>query len=181
VLYHFGLRVREKYAGPPRLGEPTHGIKASPNVTRARSEGAVRLASADPRAKPVIELRYLSDPEGYDQRILLAGMRFARRIGETDVMRKLIRAEVSPGPAVQSHDEWIGYMRSVCETVYHASGTCVMGDPSERRVVVGPDLRVKGIAGLSVCDASVFPAMVTTNINFTVMMLAEKAADCILP
>jgi choline dehydrogenase-like flavoprotein len=172
VLFHFGLRVREKYGDDPRLAVNGPAVKASPNVTRARSEGRISLASADYRAAPIIDLNYFSDP--YDMRILLKAMRFTRRLMETNAFQKLCKAEVRPGPDVQSDDEWIGYIRSVCETVYHPCGTASIGR------VVTPDLRVKGIGNLIIADASIFPSLITTNINCAVMMAAEKAADLVL-
>jgi choline dehydrogenase-like flavoprotein len=172
VLFHFGLRVREKYGDDPRLAVNGPAVKASPNVTRARSEGRVRLASGDYRVAPIIELNYLSDP--YDMRILLKAMRFTRKLMETQAFQKLCQTEVRPGPNVQSDDEWIGYIRSVCETVYHPCGTASIGR------VVTPDLRVKGIGNLIIADASIFPSLITTNINCAVMMAAEKAADLVL-
>lgn len=172
VLFHFGLRVREKYGEDPRLSVNGPAVKASPNVTRARSEGRVRLASADYRAAPIIELNYFSNP--YDMRILLKAMRFTRRLLETPSFQTLCKAEVHPGPNVQSDDEWIGYLKSVCETVYHPCGTASIGR------VVTPDLRVKGIGNLIIADASIFPSLITTNINCTVMIAAEKAADLVL-
>lgn len=172
VLFHFGLRVREKYGEDPRLAVKGPAVKASPNVTRARSEGRVRLASVDYRVAPIIELNYFSDP--YDMRILLAAMRFARRLLETRSFQKLCKAEIHPGSDVQSDDEWNGYIKSVCETVYHPCGTAGIGR------VVSPDLRVKGISNLFIGDASVFPSLITTNINCAVMMAAEKAVDLVL-
>jgi choline dehydrogenase-like flavoprotein len=91
----------------------------------------------------------------------------------------MVVRELAPGPDVASNADLEAYMRRTCETVYHPSGTAVMGDPARKETVVGPDLKVKGIEGLRVCDASVFPTMVTVNINNTVMMVAEKAADAI--
>lgn len=172
VLFHFGLRVREKYGDDPRLAVHGPAVKASPNVIRARSEGCVRLASADYRDNSIIDLNYFSDP--YDMRILLKAMRFTRRLLETQSFQALCKAEVHPGPDVQSDDEWVGYIKSVCETVYHPCGTASIGR------VVTPDLRVKGIDSLIVTDASIFPSMITTNINCAVMMAAEKAAELIL-
>jgi choline oxidase len=173
ALFHFGLRVREKYGDHPRFKTDRPAVKASPNVARARSEGAVTLRSGDHRDAPVIDLNYFSDPEGYDARVLLKAMRFARRLGETRAMSAIKKREFSPGPGVETDDEWIAYIREVCETVYHPSGTCRIGG------VVSPDLKVKGIDALRVCDASVFPSMVTVNINNTVMMVAEKAAEMV--
>jgi choline dehydrogenase-like flavoprotein len=172
VLFHFGLRVREKYGDDPRLAVNGPAVKASPNVTRARSEGRVRLASADYRAAPIIDLNYFSN--SYDMRILLKAMRFTRRLMETKAFQELCKAEIHPGPDVQSDDEWESYIKSVCETVYHPCGTASIGR------VVTPDLRVKGISNLIIADASIFPSLITTNINCAVMMAAEKAADLVL-
>ena len=146
-------------------------VKASPNVTRARSQGRVRLASADFRDKPVIDLNYFSDP--YDLRLLLRAMRFTRGLLKTQSLQKVCKAELRPGPDVETDDEWVTYIRQVCETVYHPCGTAAIGR------VVTPDLRVKGIDNLFISDASVFPTMITVNINCAVMMVAEKAAELI--
>ena len=125
VLFHFGLRVRDKYGEDPRLAVNGPAVKATPNVTRARSEGHVRLASADYRVAPVIELNYFSDP--YDMRILLKAMRFTQAADGNGAFQQLCKAEVHPGSDVQSDDEWIGYIKSVCETVYHPCGTASIG------------------------------------------------------
>jgi choline dehydrogenase-like flavoprotein len=180
ILFHFGLRVREKYGDNPRLAVGVPAVKASPNVARARSEGEVRLASPDMRDKPIIDLNYFSDAQGYDIGLLIAAMRFTRELGHTRAMQALCSAELRPGPDVETDADWRAYVEDVCETVYHPSGTCRMGDPQEPAIVCGPDLKVKGIDGLYVADASVFPSMVTVNINATVMMIAEKAADLIV-
>ena len=172
VLFHFGLRVREKYGEYPRLAVKGPAVKASPNVTRAKSQGSVSLTSADYRDAPRIDLNYFSDP--YDMRILLQAMRFTRKLMETPSFQTLCKSEVHPGADVQSDDEWMSYIKSVCETVYHPCGTTAIGR------VVTPDLRVKGIANLIIADASIFPSLITTNINCAVMMAAEKAADLIL-
>ncbi len=110
VLFHWGLRVREKYGDRPRLGSPANGVKASPNVARSRSEGEVRLRSSDPGDAPVIELNYLSDAAGYDRRILLSAMKFARRLIETRAFRALGAVEVAPGPDVRSDDELLALL-----------------------------------------------------------------------
>lgn len=171
ILFHFGLRVREKYADRPRLGTRGPAVKASPNVTRAKSEGEIRLSGPTMADKPVIALNYFSDPS--DLALLLRAMRITRKLGETRAMKMLCRAEVHPGPAVQSDAEWTAYIRDVCETVYHPCCTAAIGK------VVTPDLKVMGIDGLFIADASVFPELITVNINAAVMMTAEKAAECI--
>ena len=172
ILFHFGLRVREKYADGPRLATQGPAVKASPNVTRARSEGEVRLSGPEMHDKPIINLNYFADPHDLD--LLLRALRFSRKLGETAAMRKLCRAEIHPGPGVQTDAEWRAYIHGVCETVYHPCGTAAIGK------VVTPDLRVEGVNSLFIADASVFPSLITVNINSAVMMTAEKAADCIL-
>ena len=171
ILFHFGLRVREKYADRPRLATKGPAVKASPNVTRAKSEGEIRLSGPGMADKPVIALNYFSDPSDLD--LLLRAMRITRKLGQTNAMKKLCRDEVHPGPEVQSDDEWRAYIRDVCETVYHPCCTAAIGK------VVTPDLKVMGVDGLFIADASVFPELITVNINAAVMMTAEKAADCI--
>ena len=98
----------------------------------------------------------------------------------TPALSSWLKREVMPGPDVNSDDEWLSYIRETAETVYHPSGTCRMGRASDPLAVLTPDLRVKGVGGLRVADASVFPSMVTVNICNTVMMVAERAADLIL-
>ena len=180
VLFHFGLRVHDKSGFRSRLGSPANGVKLTPNVARARSEGSIRLASADPHATPVIDLNYLSDTGGYDLRILKEAVKFARTLADAPSLRRLIRSEVAPGPAVVDDADLVAYIREVCDTVYHASGTCRMGDVANPLVVTDPDLKVRGMDGLRVCDASVFPTMISVNIANTVMMVAEKAVDLVL-
>ena len=180
VLFHFVLMLRDKYSDADHFGEIEHGVKLSPNVARPRSRGSLRLASADYRDAPIIDLNYFSDPEGYDQRILIAALRYARELVATPALSNYIKAEVLPGPDKVADDELIAYIRATAETVYHPSGTCRIGDAHDPLSVVTPDLRVRGITGLRVADASVFPSMVTVNICNTVMMVAERAAAMIL-
>ncbi len=179
VLYHFVLRLREKHIGRTLYGGIEHGVKISPNVARPKSRGRVALASPDQRIQPSIELGYFTDPEGYDRKILIAGLRHARRLVATPALARWLKREIAPGPAVDSDAALFAYARDTAETVYHPCGTCRMGAAGDPLSVVTPDLRVKGIAGLRVADASVFPAMVTVNICNAVMMVAEKAAHLI--
>ena len=180
VLYHFVLTLREKYAGRTFYDGVENGAKISPNVARAKSRGRLRLMSPDPRVPPGIDLCYFTDTGGYDRRILLAGLRFGRRLAATPALARWFAREVVPGPDATSDDELFAFARETAETVYHPCGTCRMGEASDPLAVVAPDLKVKGIAGLRVADASVFPALVTVNICNTVMMVAEKAADLIV-
>ena len=180
VLFHYVLMLRDKYSDIDHYGAIEHGVKLSPNVTRPRSRGCLRLASADYRDAPRIDLNYFSDADGYDRRILIAALRFARDLLSTPALSAFVRREVMPGPDVRSDDEWFAYIAQTAETVYHPSGTCRMGRADDPLAVVTPDLRVKGVDGLRVADASVFPSMVTVNICNTVMMIAERAAAMIL-
>lgn len=171
ILFHFGLRVREKY-DDARLATKGPAVKASPNVTRARSEGELRLSGPRMADKPVIELNYFADPTDLD--LLVKAMKLTRKLGQTQAMAALCREEVHPGPSVQTDAQWRDYVRSVCETVYHPCCTAAIGR------VVGPDLKVMGLDGLFIADASVFASLITVNINAAVMMVAERAADCIV-
>jgi choline oxidase len=177
VLFHFILRLREKYVGRNQFGGIEHGVKISPNVARPKSRGSLTLSGNSTHHKPNIKLNYLSDAEGYDRRILLAGLKFARRLAVSEALSRWLAEEVAPGVGIQTDEDMIAYMLETCETVYHPSGTCRMGDSFDRMTVVAPDLKVNGIDGLRIADASVFPDMVTVNINNTVMMVAEKAAE----
>jgi choline oxidase len=179
VLFHFVLRLREKYVGLNQFGGVTHGVKLSPNVARPKSKGSLTLKSASPHDHPVIDLNYLSDSEGYDRRILLAGLNWARQLAATPALASWIGREVAPGIDVRSNDDLFAYVKQTCETVYHPCGTARMGAADDPMSVVTPDLRVKNIEGLRIADASVFPDMVTVNINNTVMMVAEQAAAII--
>ncbi len=171
ILFHFGLRVREKYVDGLRFPHSGDAVKASPNVTRARSEGKVSIIGPTMQDKPRINLNYFSDP--YDLPKLMQAMKFTRQLAETEALSKLLKCELYPGPSVQTDAEWEAYIRDVCETVYHPCGTARMGD------VVDTHLRVKDVDQLYIVDASVFPSMITVNINAAVMMVAEKAATLI--
>ena len=142
---------------------------------RPQSRGSVSLRSADPRDAPVIQPRYLSDP--VDRRVVVDGLKFARRLCSADALAAYRDAEMVPGADVRTEDEMLDYARRNGSTVYHAAGTCRMG--SDERAVVDASLRLHGIDALRVVDASVMPAITSTNTNATAIMIAEKAADTI--
>ena len=176
VLYHYVLMLRDKYANKDMFSSVENGLKISPNVARPRSRGSLRLVSPDIHIPPEINLNYLSDAEGYDRRVLIAGLRFARQLSTTSSLSAYIKKEILPGPEIESDEDLLDYILDTCETVYHPSGTCKMGAATDPMSVVTPDLKVKGIEGLRIADASVFPSMVSVNICNTVMMIAERAA-----
>jgi choline oxidase len=108
---------------------------------------------------------------------MVAGVKRARAIAAQPALRKWIQRELSPGTKVQGDDDISAYVRSTANTVYHPAGTCKMGAELDASAVVDPLLRVRGIQGLRVADASVFPTMVGVNPNITVMMIGERCAD----
>jgi len=161
------------------LGYPTaqYGFSMTPNVPRAKSEGVVRLRSTNPKDAPLIDFRYFTDQEGYDEFILLEGMKLARKIAEQPALKKWVKRELAPGKEVQSDQELSEYARCTANTVYHPAGTCKMGDTGDPLTVVDAQLRVKGVQHLRVADASIFPTMVSVNPCMTCMMIGEKCAD----
>jgi choline dehydrogenase-like flavoprotein len=153
-----------------------HGFGVISINVRPKSRGAVRLAGPDPRTAPAIDPRLLSEPE--DIEVILRGLRLGRRIMASPSLASLNAWEIIPGEDVQSDEALAEHVRRTLVTVHHPSGSCAMGsDPSS---VCDPELRVRGIAGLRVADASVFPDMIAGNSNAAVVMVAEKAADLIL-
>ncbi len=164
-----------------RLGfvTPQYSLSLTPNVAKPRSRGRVWIDSPDPAAQPLIDYGYFTDPDGYDEQTLVAGVRMARRVAATHPMARWIAREVFPGPDVQSDEDISALARAAHHTVYHVSGTCRIGAPDDPGAVVDPQLRVRGIGGLRVADASVFPVITTVNTVVTVLMVGERAADLI--
>jgi 4-pyridoxate dehydrogenase len=144
-------------------------------ATQPESRGSVKLASADPSAAPLIHQNFLASPK--DWASLRAGFRVARDLAAQPAMQPFVGAEFLPGPNCQSDDEIDEHIRRTSITVHHPAGTCRMG--ADAGSVVDPELRVRGVAGLRVVDASVMPDLVCGNINAAVLMIAEKAADLI--
>jgi len=152
------------------------GATINPCVLRPKSRGELRLRSADPAAAPIIDPRYLSDPD--DVRLSVAGLRQARDILSAPAFSNYVEAEEAyPGKALQSEADLAAYVRDRGKTVYHPAGTCRMG--SDDMAVVDPQLRVRGIRNLRVVDNSVMPRLISGNTNATAIMIGEKAADYI--
>jgi choline dehydrogenase-like flavoprotein len=179
VLAHVPLMTYAVHAEAAGIAIPEPSISMTPNVTRPHSRGRVWLSTPDPDAPPQIDYRYFTDPEGYDERVLLAGMKMARRVAAAEPMARWVKREVFPGPDVQDDDELAEVMRATNHTVYHVSCTCRMGPGHDPLAVLDPQLRVRGVRGLSVADASAFPSLTTVNPVIAVMMLGERAADLI--
>jgi choline dehydrogenase len=144
---------------------------------RPDSTGYVRARSADPFAPPAIQPNYLAAES--DRRVLLAGMKLARRLLASPALRKYYDREEFPGPQVQSDDELLGAAKQRGTTTFHLMGTCRMAPDSDPTAVVDDQLRVRGLSGLRVVDASIMPTMPSANLNASVLMIAEKAADMI--
>ena len=144
---------------------------------RPESVGYVRARSADPFDDPAIQPNYLADP--MDQRVLLGGMKLARRLLHAPELDAYFDGEDLPGPRVASDDELLDFARRYGSTSYHLIGTARMGPASDPSAVVDDQLRVHGLQGLRVVDASIMPNMVSANTYASTMMIAEKAADMI--
>jgi len=154
------------------------GMTAAIFAMRPLSRGFVRARTADASDKPAIQPNYLAHE--YDRQITVAGLRLERQLLRTPELARYFDHEAVPGDAVQSDDELLDFARRYGTTVFHLMGTCRMGPAAERNSVVGDELKVHGIEGLRVVDASVMPAMPSANTNAATIMIAEKASDMIL-
>jgi choline dehydrogenase-like flavoprotein len=143
---------------------------------RPESLGSIHIRSADPDAHPAIRFNFLAD--SIDQRTMVDGFRLIRRLVEAKPMDALRGDEYSPGKAIESDDEILGWIRANSQTAYHPIGTCRMG-PAGPKTVVDERLKVHGLEGLRVADASIFPTMPSGNTNAPCIMVGEKAADLI--
>ncbi|HXT82414.1 MAG TPA: choline dehydrogenase [Acetobacteraceae bacterium] len=173
VQFHF---AHASYAtAQTRVLDREPGMTLTVYQCRPESKGSIHAKSSDPSAAPSIRPNYLADP--LDQRVLIDGMKIGRQIINNRVMDKYRAYEMNPGDKVQTDDEWLNFARENGQTTYHVIGTCRMGqDPM---AVVDDELRVRGLAGLRVVDASVMPTVPSGNTNAAVIMIAEKGADMI--
>jgi choline dehydrogenase len=152
-----------------------HGLTIGAVALQPRSTGTIALRSADPLDKPVISPNYLADPE--DARVLIEGVKLARRLFRTTAFQAFAAEDIEPNVDVQTDADIQAFLRQQCETLYHPVGTCAMGTGHE--AVVDPDLRVRGLQGLRVVDASVMPVITRGHTNAPTMMIAERAADLV--
>ena len=159
-----------------RILDREPGMTIGVSQLRPESVGSVHATSPDLRIQPAIRPNFLD--RTVDQECLVEAMKIARRIVGHAAMRHYIAHEMSPGDAVQDDAAWLDFARRNGQTIYHPLGTCRMG--SDADAVVDPRLRVNGVQGLRVVDASVIPKIVSGNIQAAVMMVAEKGADMIL-
>ena len=172
IQFHFGLGSGIE-AGVAKL--KNGGATLNSAYMRPRSRGTVRLASNDSHAAPLIHPNYWSDP--YDRDMSLKGLRLAREIMSQSALKPFLNAERLPGPEKLSDADLIDYACKNAKTDHHPAGTCRMGH--DDTAVVTPDLKLRGLEGLRVCDASIMPNVTTGNTNAPTIMIAEKAADLI--
>jgi choline dehydrogenase len=160
-------------------GQPLHrfsGFTATACQCRPDSRGSIAITSADPLAAPRIQANYLA--EDIDRKTLADGIRMLRDIYAQPAFRELVDAHVLPDATHSTEADFLRFAREHGSTVFHPSGTCRMG--SDGRAVVDPDLKVNGVSGLRVIDASVMPRMTSANINAPTIMIGEKGAALVL-
>jgi choline dehydrogenase len=143
---------------------------------RPESKGHIHIVSADPRRPPAINFNFLSSP--IDAEITARAVRIARAIMTAPAMAPMQATEIAPGTSRTTDDEILDWVRQAAETTYHPVGTCRMG--ADPMAVVDAQLRVRGIAGLRVADASIMPTLTSGNTNAPSIMIGEKAADMVL-
>jgi choline dehydrogenase len=173
IKFHFALAL---YQNNGREFVRRHGFFAHINVVRPASRGRISLGSADPMAPPVIDPNFLAEES--DRVGLRQGIKIARDVFGQKAFDPYRDEEIAPGKSVQSDAEIDSYIRARAEADYHSVGTCKMG--SDAMAVVDSRLKVHGVEGLRVVDASVMPTLVGGNTNMPVIMVAEKVADMIL-
>ena len=157
--------------------EKLPGLTFAACQLRPESRGTIHVKSADPFAAPAIRPNYLADR--LDQETIVAGLRWGRVIAGQPALAPYMGDELMPGAAVTSDADLLAYAQQAGTTIYHPVGTCAMGRANDPRAVVDTELRVRGVDGLRVVDASVMPRLVSGNTNAPTIMIAEKASDLI--
>jgi choline dehydrogenase-like flavoprotein len=175
IQIHF---IPQLLGDPPREGPPGHGLSINPAILDPKSRGTVCLRSANPQDPILFDPKFLSAPE--DIAAFVRGIKVARKIGSQPSLKHLGAVEISPlGEPLMSTDEDMGeHARRYAKSIYHPVGTCRMG--SDDNAVVDPNLRVRGVPRLRICDASVIPKILRGNTNAPTIMIAERCADFIL-
>ena len=173
IQYHFQPLSADK---PGIEMHPFPGVTLSVCQLRPESKGRIEIKSPDPKVYPEIHPEYLSTP--LDQQTAVDALKFTRRLVESKAMHPFVVREHLPGPEVTTDEQLLDSARNIAQTIYHPTSTCKMG--SDATSVVDDRLRVHGIQGLRVADASIMPAIVSGNTNAPTIMIGEKASDMIL-
>jgi choline dehydrogenase len=163
-----------------RFGEPLHrfnAFTASACHLRPTSRGSIHIESPDPHVPPLIAPNYLSTD--YDRHVAANALRLTRRIVASPALARYVPQEILPGPEFQTEEELLEAAGAIGTTIFHPVGTCRMGPPDDPGAVVDPRLRVIGVEGLRVVDASVMPTITSGNTNSPTLMIAERASDMI--
>jgi choline dehydrogenase len=158
--------------------EDEPGMTVASWQQRPESRGYVRIRSADPFAQPIIQTNYLTAE--LDRRVIVAGMKLARRLLASAPLAPYYAYEDFPGPKVQSDDELLAAAIQRATTTFHPGCSCRMGPAESTWATVDDQLRVHGLQGLRVADASIMPRMISANLNAATLMIGDKAADLIL-
>ena len=156
----------------------THGVTLTPCLLRPKARGSVRLRSADPRDKPLVDCNFFGHPE--DVRLQIAGMRYARRILAQNPLSKRVGQEILPGPASDTDAALHEYAKRMVKTNYHPVGTARMGRDDDPDAVLDTRLRVRGVDGLRVIDCSVMPAIVSGNTNAAALAIGDRAVSLMM-
>lgn len=174
LQFHFlvGAGVEE---GVPKISSGS-GVTLNSYTLRPKARGFVKLRSANLPDKPIVDPNFLGDP--YDLKISSEGIKISRDILNQSAMARYISKEHFPGATVRTQADFENYARQYGRTSYHPVGTCRMGVDAE--AVVDPELRVRGISGLRICDSSIMPRVVSSNTNAATIVIAEKASTMIL-
>ena len=173
IQFHFQPLSADK---PGLKMHPFSGITMSVCQLRPESRGRIAIRSPDPADHPAIQPNYLSAP--LDRQTAVDGLKVTRKLVDSPALSKFVLREHLPGPDIQSDEELLEAARNNSQTIYHPTSSCRMGKDS--MAVVDPALRVHGLRGLRVVDASAMPAITSGNTNAPTIMMAEKASDLIL-
>ncbi len=178
-LYFCPFSYEKAPAGSRKIMIPDEfpGFSLTVSPCRPSSRGSVEIVSADPKAPPKINLNLLATPDDVSE--ILEGARIIRRFADTKTFQSIIERERLPGPQVKGDEALIDDIRKRSYSIFHPSGSCMMG-PDPKTAVVDARLRVHGLASLRVIDASIFPTIPSGNINGPTIMVAEKGAEMIL-